>query len=155
MRAPRVTREQWRALQAVVDQGGFAQAAGFLNRSQSSVSYAVGKLQGQLGVPLLRIKGRKAELTEHGEHTLVFLVDGQEAGRIPVWVEAEGSVIQSGALPDVPVTLMIRANWSDPAREWLAPLLDWASPDTVYLTYIKTLGIPFRGTWAGVKSVSP
>jgi hypothetical protein len=27
--------------------------------------------------------------------------------------------------------------WSDPAREALAPLLDWASPDTVYLTYGK------------------
>jgi DNA-binding transcriptional LysR family regulator len=70
MRAPRVTLEQWRALQAVVDHGGFAQAAGFLNRSQSSVSYALGKLQGQLGVPLLRIKGRKAELTEDGEAIL-------------------------------------------------------------------------------------
>ena len=66
MRAPRVTLEQWRALQAVVDHGGFAQAAEFLNRSQSSVSYAVGKLQHQLGVPLLRIKGRRAELTDHG-----------------------------------------------------------------------------------------
>jgi hypothetical protein len=27
--------------------------------------------------------------------------------------------------------------WSDPARDVLAPLLDWASPDTVYLTYGK------------------
>lgn len=31
---------------------------------------------------------------------------------------------------------LVRA-WSDPAREALAPLLDWASPDTVYLTYGK------------------
>jgi hypothetical protein len=31
---------------------------------------------------------------------------------------------------------IVRA-WSDPAREALAPLLDWASPDTVYLTYGK------------------
>jgi hypothetical protein len=29
------------------------------------------------------------------------------------------------------------AAWSDPARELLGPLLDWASPDTVYLTYGK------------------
>jgi hypothetical protein len=27
--------------------------------------------------------------------------------------------------------------WSDPARKALAPLLDWADPDTVYLTYGK------------------
>nr|WP_298140980.1 LysR family transcriptional regulator [uncultured Pseudomonas sp.] len=67
MKAPRVTLDQWRTLQAVVDQGGFAQAAEILHRSQSSVSYTVARMQEQLGVPLLRIDGRKAVLTEAGE----------------------------------------------------------------------------------------
>jgi DNA-binding transcriptional LysR family regulator len=67
MKAPRVTLDQWRTLQAVVDQGGFAQAAEALHRSQSSVSYTVARMQDQLGVPLLRIDGRKAVLTEAGE----------------------------------------------------------------------------------------
>ena len=31
---------------------------------------------------------------------------------------------------------LVRA-WSDPARDLFAPLLDWGSPDTVYLTYGK------------------
>src|SRR5690606_15022116 len=66
MKAPRVTLDQWRTLQAVVDQGGFAQAAEALHRSQSSVSYTVGRMQEQLGVPLLRIEGRKAVLTDAG-----------------------------------------------------------------------------------------
>ncbi len=66
MKAPRVTLDQWRTLQAVVDHGGFAQAAEALHRSQSSVSYTVGRMQEQLGVPLLRIDGRKAVLTEAG-----------------------------------------------------------------------------------------
>jgi DNA-binding transcriptional LysR family regulator len=66
MKAPRVTLDQWRTLQAVVDHGGFAQAAQALHRSQSSVSYTVGRMQEQLGVPLLRIDGRKAVLTEAG-----------------------------------------------------------------------------------------
>ncbi len=66
MKAPRVTLDQWRTLQAVVDQGGFAQAAEVLHRSQSSVSYAVARLQDQLGMQLLRIDGRKAVLTEAG-----------------------------------------------------------------------------------------
>jgi hypothetical protein len=34
---------------------------------------------------------------------------------------------------DQPLT----AAWSDPARKALAPLLDWANPDAVYLTYGK------------------
>ena len=33
-------------------------------------------------------------------------------------------------------TDLVRA-WSDPARELFAPLLDWGSPDTVYITYGK------------------
>src|SRR3990167_1768784 len=66
MKAPRVSLEQWRTLQAVVDHGGFAQAAEALHRSQSSISYTVGRMQEQLGVPLLRIEGRKAVLTEAG-----------------------------------------------------------------------------------------
>ncbi|WP_295476682.1 LysR family transcriptional regulator [uncultured Pseudomonas sp.] len=67
MKAPRVTLDQWRTLQAVVDHGGFAQAADAMHRSQSSVSYTVARMQEQLGVPLLRIDGRKAVLTEAGE----------------------------------------------------------------------------------------
>jgi DNA-binding transcriptional LysR family regulator len=67
MKAPRVTLDQWRTLQAVVDQGGFAQAAELLHRSQSSISYTVARMQEQLGVPLLRIDGRKAVLTDAGD----------------------------------------------------------------------------------------
>lgn len=70
MKAPRVTLDQWRTLQAVVDQGGYAQAAEVLHRSQSSVSYAVARLQEQLGMQLLRIDGRKAVLTEAGSTLL-------------------------------------------------------------------------------------
>ena len=67
MKAPRVTLDQWRTLQSVVDHGGFAQAAEVLHRSQSSISYTVARMQEQLGVPLLRIEGRKAVLTEAGD----------------------------------------------------------------------------------------
>ena len=58
--------EQWAVLAAVVDEGGYAQAAAALHRSQSAVSYAVGRLQEELDVPLLVIEGRKAVLTQIG-----------------------------------------------------------------------------------------
>ncbi|MAD74141.1 MAG: LysR family transcriptional regulator [Rheinheimera sp.] len=64
---PRSTLEQWRILQAVVDAGGYAQAAELLNKSQSSLNHAVSKLQSQLGVELLEVIGRKAQLTDAGE----------------------------------------------------------------------------------------
>ncbi len=64
---PRITLEQWRALIAVVDAGGYAQAAQALNKSQSSVTYAVQKLQSLLGVKAFEIEGRKAVLTPTGK----------------------------------------------------------------------------------------
>ena len=64
---PKSTLEQWRILQAVVDAGGYAQAAELLNKSQSSLNHAVAKLQSQLGVELLEVIGRKAQLTAAGE----------------------------------------------------------------------------------------
>ncbi|GAB3274868.1 LysR family transcriptional regulator [Parahaliea aestuarii] len=63
----RTTLEQWRMLQAVVDHGGFAQAASAIHKSQSTINHAVHKLQDQLGLPLLEVVGRKARLTPAGE----------------------------------------------------------------------------------------
>jgi DNA-binding transcriptional LysR family regulator len=63
---PSTTLEQWFVLQTVIDEGGFAKAAEKLHRSQSSVSYALSSLQERLGVELLHIVGRRAELTETG-----------------------------------------------------------------------------------------
>jgi DNA-binding transcriptional LysR family regulator len=66
----RTTPEQWKVLAAVVDQGGFAQAASSLHRSQSAVSYSLSQLQDSLGVRLLEIRGRRAELTAAGRELL-------------------------------------------------------------------------------------
>ncbi len=62
-----ITLEQWRCLVAVVDFGGYAQAAERLHKSQSSVTYAVQKLQSTLKVRAFEIRGRKAVLTPTGE----------------------------------------------------------------------------------------
>lgn len=64
------TLEQWRILQAVVDYGSYANAAEKLNKSQSSLNHAVAKLQSQLGIELLEVKGRKTFLTSAGNTML-------------------------------------------------------------------------------------
>jgi DNA-binding transcriptional LysR family regulator len=64
---PRISLEQWRALAAVVDAGGYAQAAKSLHKSQSSVTYAVQKLDTLLGVRAFEVVGRKAQLTATGQ----------------------------------------------------------------------------------------
>ena len=67
MAAPRITLEQWQALMAVVDAGGYAKAAEALHKSQSAVTYAVQKLESLLGVKAFEIQGRKAILTPTGQ----------------------------------------------------------------------------------------
>jgi len=65
--ASRITLEQWRSFTAVVDAGGYAQAAEALNKSQSTITYAVKKLEDTLDVAAFEIKGRRAVLTSTGE----------------------------------------------------------------------------------------
>lgn len=62
-----ITLEQWRALVTVVDTGGYAQAAEVLHKSQSSVTYAVQKIESLLDVKVFEIQGRKAFLTPTGQ----------------------------------------------------------------------------------------
>lgn len=62
-----ITLEQWQALLAVVDHGSYAQGAEALRKSQSTLSYAIQKIEDQLGVTLFKLDGRKAKLTDTGE----------------------------------------------------------------------------------------
>jgi DNA-binding transcriptional LysR family regulator len=67
LRVPRTSPDQWLALAAVVDHGGYGGAAEALHRSASALNYQVQRLQEQLGVRLLEVRGRRAVLTPHGE----------------------------------------------------------------------------------------
>jgi len=70
----KTTLDEWEILQAVVQLGGFAPAAEQLNRSQSTISYAISRLQEQIGVKLFEQRGRRAHLTEAGR---VLLADAE------------------------------------------------------------------------------
>lgn len=67
MKAPRISLDQWAAFRAVVEAGSFAKAAELLNKSQSSVSYAISRLNELLPTPVLELSGRRAVLTAEGE----------------------------------------------------------------------------------------
>ena len=61
-----VSLDQWRALITVVEAGGYAQAAESLHKSQSTMTYAVQKIESQLGIRAFELQGRKAVLTPIG-----------------------------------------------------------------------------------------
>lgn len=65
--SPVITLDQWLALIAVVDGGSYARGAERLHKTQSTVTYAVQKLETLLGIKVFEIVGRKARLTPTGE----------------------------------------------------------------------------------------
>lgn len=67
MTAPRISIDQWNVLVSVVESGGYARAAERLHKSQSTLTYAVQKLESLLGVKVFELKGRRAALTPTGE----------------------------------------------------------------------------------------
>jgi len=67
MSNPRITLDQWAALVAVVEAGGYAQASRRLHRTQSTVTYTIKKLEDLLGVRAFELQGRKAVLTATGQ----------------------------------------------------------------------------------------
>jgi DNA-binding transcriptional LysR family regulator len=67
MSAPRISIDQWTALVSVVESGSYAKAADRLHKSQSTLTYAIQKVEQLLGVKLFEIRGRKAVLTPTGQ----------------------------------------------------------------------------------------
>ncbi|EGU34540.1 LysR family transcriptional regulator [Vibrio scophthalmi] len=66
----KTTLEQWQTLHQI-DQAGSIQAAAItLNKSHTTLIYAVRKLEEQLGIELVAVQGRRAVLTEHGKTLL-------------------------------------------------------------------------------------
>lgn len=97
-----ISLDQWRAFVAVVETGTYARAADRLHKSQSSVSYAVQKIEDLLDISLFRLEGRKAMLTEPGQ--LLFeraraLLD--EAARL----EQAASGLAAGWEPEIRIAV--------------------------------------------------
>lgn len=64
---PRISLDQWNVLVSVVETGSYAKAAERIHRSQSTLTYAVKKLERLLGVKVFELRGRKAFLTPTGD----------------------------------------------------------------------------------------
>lgn len=67
MSAPRISIDQWTALVSVVESGSYAKASERLHKSQSTLTYAIQKVERLLQVKLFEIRGRKAVLTPTGQ----------------------------------------------------------------------------------------
>jgi DNA-binding transcriptional LysR family regulator len=104
MPTPRISLDQWSALVAVVEAGGYAQASARLHRTQSTVTYTIKKLEDLLGVKVFELQGRKAALTPVGQ---VLYRRGkallEEAGR----VERAAAELARGWEPEIRIAVDI------------------------------------------------
>ncbi|RFF27383.1 MULTISPECIES: LysR family transcriptional regulator [unclassified Wenzhouxiangella] len=66
MEHTKISLEQWRALVAVVEAGSYAAAAEAVNKSASTLNYAIDRIETLLGLELFHIEGRRAVLTASG-----------------------------------------------------------------------------------------
>ncbi|SMF24188.1 DNA-binding transcriptional regulator, LysR family [Alteromonadaceae bacterium Bs31] len=133
----KITLEQWQTFVTVVDEGSFAKAAEVLNKSQSSISYIIAKLQEQLPTPPLSQQGRKAEVTDAGKvlyrHAKNLLKDADD-------IEKAAQYLASGWEPEV----TIAADAITPMSKILCALQDFSK--TSPSTRIRLLETTLSGT---------
>lgn len=84
------TLEQWNTLRAIDECGSIQSAALQMNKSHTTLIYAVKKLEDQLGITLLEVVSKKAELTKDGKTLLRYARTMLE--------QAEGLEVISGQL---------------------------------------------------------
>lgn len=63
----RVSLDQWSALISIVESGSYMKAGERLHKSQSTLTYAIKKMEDVLRVKIFELQGRKAVLTPPGE----------------------------------------------------------------------------------------
>ena len=128
------------ALDAVVQTGSFARAAGRLHRVTSAVSYQVKKLEEQLGLPLVDRSGYRVKLTPQGE---AVLAEGRKLLRQAHQVEALAQQLASGW----EARLMVVVDGILPLEETLRALkrlADEGVPTRVQLKVEFLHGVQFR-----------
>jgi DNA-binding transcriptional LysR family regulator len=112
-----LTLDQIQVFLAVIDEGSFAKAATRLNRARSAVTYAIQKLEAQIGLPLFDRIAYRPTLTEAGR-TLLWrarrIADEsdafqQSARSLASGLEAELTIVMDSMFPVPPIVEALRA----------------------------------------------
>jgi len=107
----KTTLDQWLTLYEVDRAGSIQAAAAQLNKSHTTLIYAIRKLEEQLGVSLVRIEGRRAVLTDDGQSLLRRAAPMLDQARE---LEVIGSQLSQGIESEITVTIDHLCN-----RDWL------------------------------------
>ncbi len=101
---PKISLDQWQALIAVIEEGSYARGAERLNKSKSTVSYAVNKIEELLNIKVFELVGRRAELTSIG---LALSRQGKLILSQASLVEERASYLASGWEPQLRLAIEV------------------------------------------------
>ena len=97
-----ITIEVLETLDAIDRRGSFAKAAEELNKATSAVSYAVQKLEEQLGIALFQRQGRRSVLTSAGK---LILVEGREILQTTARLANKAKEVATGWEPRIGIAI--------------------------------------------------
>lgn len=130
-----ISLDQMRVFAVVVEEGSFSAAARRLNRSQSSVTYAVQKLEGAVGTLLFDRSGYRPELTDAGRALLprVRRVVETNAG-----FERQARALRQGIEPEL--TLVVDAMFPMPSLFAALSAFGQQFPTVQTRLYVESMG---------------
>jgi len=96
------TLEQWLTLIEVDKAGSIQAASNRLNKSHTTLIYAIKKLEAQFGFSLIRIEGRKSVLTDNAKTLLRRAIPMVEQARE---LEVIGAQLSRGMEPEITVSI--------------------------------------------------
>lgn len=140
-----VTIDQLRVFRQVAEAGSFSAAARALHRAQSAVTYAIQKLEQQVGTPLFDRGGYRAVLSESGRALL------PRAVRILEELAAFGSQargIAGGLEPEV--SLVAEAMYPTPILVAVLSEFQRAFPSVLLHIHVESLGATAQAVVDGV-----
>lgn len=105
-----ITIEVLETLDAIDRRGSFAKAAEELNKATSAVSYAVQKLEEQLGISLFQRQGRRSVLTPAGR---LILEDGREILQATARLANKAKEVATGWEPKIRIAVESHLPYSD------------------------------------------
>lgn len=130
-----INLDQLRVFAVVVEEGSFSAAARRLDRSQSSVTYAIQKLEGAVGRPLFDRSGYRPDLTEAGR---VLLPRARRVVEISASFERQARALREGVEPEL--TLVVDAMFPMPSLFVALSAFDQRFPTVQTRLYVESMG---------------
>ncbi|KDM68326.1 LysR family transcriptional regulator [Acidiphilium sp. JA12-A1] len=139
-----INLDQLRVFAVVVEEGSFSAAARRLNRSQSSITYAIQKLEGAVGASLFDRSGYRPDLTDAGR---ALLPRARRVVETSAGFERQARALREGIEPEL--TLVVDAIFPMPSLFAALSALERQFPTVQTRLYVESIGATVKAVLEG------